>query len=428
MGLTIAFSSILYLLRIKLFWIFIIVFFLLITIDLITYWGIKKLLSNNKKFQYILKLLFWLSSIVAYYIVFWAFYMHKWNNDPYELVRIYNNSGLLITFYLAKVSFVFFQFIQIMVNLFWNTRNRTHIFQKKIQTKVILKIGIVFSILTFLLLSYGMTLGRFSFHLTKKEIYFSNLPKSFNGFKIVQISDLHLGSFPNHEKQIEKLVDLINAQSPDLIIFTGDMVNSISNEISPFIEDLKKLKAKYGKYAVLGNHDYGDYYFWNNAVDQDIDHIQLISYIKEIGFDLLLNENRTLKYETDSITIAGVENWGHKPYRRLGDLSIALRGAKKKSFVMLLSHDPVFWEENVINNKLVDITFSGHTHGIKMGLKLGDVEINPFHFPFKLTSGIYEENEEYLYVSKGIGGSLYPGRAIIRPEVSLIVLKSKLCK
>ena len=232
MGVMISLLSILYLFKFKLFWIFIIIISLFALIDLINFWGIRKLLSNNNKnFQFVVNLLFWLTSFVAYCLVFWAFYIHKWQKDAYELVRIYNNSGMLISFYLAKSSLVFFIFIQFIINILYHSSKKLEKIDKKIQKRVILKIGIFFSFLIFILLSFGMAYGRFSYHVTKNEFCFYELPKSFDGFKIVQISDLHLGSFPKHEKQIEKIVFIINEQKPDMIIFTGDMVNSVSNEM-----------------------------------------------------------------------------------------------------------------------------------------------------------------------------------------------------
>jgi predicted MPP superfamily phosphohydrolase len=230
---------------------------------------------------------------------------------------------------------------------------------------------------------------------------------------------------PNHENQIRKLVKIINSEKPDIIIFTGDMVNSISSEVKPFIPELKHLKSKYGNYAILGNHDYGDYYFWKNQEAQNIDHKRLLDNIKASGFILLLNENKIIISRKDTIFIAGIENWGKKPYRELGDLTLALKGIGSNKFVMLLSHDPVFWDEFVKNKNLVNITFSGHTHGVRFGFKIGKYEFNPFNLPFKYTSGLYSSDNEYLYVNKGLGGSIYPGRAIIRPEISVFVLKSE---
>ena len=277
--------SILYLLRLKVFWIFAIILFALIVIDIISFLGLYNLLNDkNNKIKISIELFYIVSAIFFYSLIYWAFYFHKWQKNPYELVRIYNNSGVIISFYLSKLLFTLFILLQFIISILSKAIVRLsqldNFFLKK---KLFLKVGFIFSVLIFLLLSYGMTYGRFAYHVTNRELFFKELPKSFDGLKIVQISDFHLGSFPNHENQIQKVVDIINSQKPDLILFTGDMVNSISDEMLPFITELKHLKSKFGNYAVLGNHDYGDYYFWKNHLNQQKDHEKLIQYHKGIG-------------------------------------------------------------------------------------------------------------------------------------------------
>jgi hypothetical protein len=200
------------------------------------------------------------------------------------------------------------------------------------------------------------------------------------------------------------------------------MVNNFAEEMPEFINKLRKIHANIGKFAVLGNHDYGDYFLWKTERDKDENHVQLIRYIELAGFKLLQNENKAIVKNNDTIYVAGTENWGKLPYRQLGNLNQSTKGIIQNKFVLLLSHDPVFWDIFVSGQSNIEMTFSGHTHGMQMGIKFGNFDWTPFQFGNKRWSGLYKNNEQYLYVNKGVGSAMYTGRLGMWPEISFFEL------
>jgi predicted MPP superfamily phosphohydrolase len=294
-----------------------------------------------------------------------------------------------------------------------------------VSSKSISLFGLIVAILACLMLTYGVFFGRFQYQVKYCNLEFENLPVSFNKLKIVQISDLHISTYHSHEKQFERIIELVNAQNPDIIFFTGDLINNFAEEVNPYVPKLQKLRAKYGKYAILGNHDYGDYYIWHNEKEKQENHQLLKAYIKSAGFKLLLNENIALiKYE-DTIIIAGTENYGPKPYRQVGDLEKTLKGTTSNNFILLLSHDPFMWEHFVISYPNIKVTFSGHTHGMQIGISCGAMNWTPFHYGYKRWIGLYKENNQFLYVNKGLGAGLYTGRIGMWPEITVFELRRK---
>jgi len=297
-------------------------------------------------------------------------------------------------------------------------------FPLKIINNFFQKTGLIISIIAFLVLLCGFLFGRYRYEITINNLKFSNLPVSFNNLKIVQISDLHIGTYINNPKQIDKVVSMINRQNPDLVFFTGDMVNSFAEEMPEFLSSLKKIHANIGKFAVLGNHDYGDYYLWKEEKDRAENHLLLNNYIEQAGFKLLLNENKAIIRNKDTIYVAGTENWGKLPYRQAGDLNQSVMGIGRDKFVMLLSHDPVFWDIFVTKQSNIEMTFSGHTHGMQFGIRVGKFEWTPFQLGNKRWSGLYKKNKQYLYVNKGLGSAMYTGRLGMWPEISVFELHS----
>lgn len=268
---------------------------------------------------------------------------------------------------------------------------------------------------------YGGIVGRKKIVVEKEVIYTSRLPESFDKLKIVQISDLHLGSIRHNPEYIQAIVDSVNNQHPDLIFFTGDLVNSKASEAEPFRSLLHSLKAKEGVYSVLGNHDYAYYHRWNSEEERLNNVAQLIALEKKAGWDLLNNEHRILSRNGDSIVIAGVENWGEKRFGQQGDLGKALTNISDSSFILLLSHNPVHWRKEVLPETNVDVTFSGHTHAMQM--QIGN--FSPSEWLYKEWSGLYQENNQYLYVNRGTGFVIFPARIGAYPEISFIELRHK---
>jgi predicted MPP superfamily phosphohydrolase len=282
--------------------------------------------------------------------------------------------------------------------------------------------GALAGILLFIGFGMGMIRGRTNVKVFREEIPLTGLPDSFKGLKIVQISDLHLAGFYNHRSYIRHVVDRVNGLEPDLILFTGDMVHNFSEEVDPFIDILGGLKAPLGKFAVLGNHDYGHYFNWDSAAEEEANLEKVKEQIRAAGFDLLLNENRTLSLNGHSLEIIGVENWGKQPFPQKGDLQKAMEGTDTRNVKILLSHDPSHWDLQVRDREKIPLTLSGHTHGMQFGIEIGNFKWSPSRWTYKHWAGLYSENGQYLYVNRGLGFTGFPGRVGIRPEITLITL------
>ena len=246
---------------------------------------------------------------------------------------------------------------------------------------------------------------------------------AFDGFKVVQISDMHIGSFHGHENQVKKAIELVNEQKPDLILFTGDLVNNFTEELNGWIPILSNLKAKYGMYSILGNHDYGDYYEWENEAEKAKNLNDLKQAHKNIGFRLLLNENEKISINNSEIAIVGVENWGLPPFPQYGNLNAAMNGSAEMPFKILMSHDPSHWDAEVIEKTDIDLTLSGHTHGMQFGIEIGNIKWSPVKYKYPRWAGLYKDKDQYLYVNRGFGYIGFPGRVGMPPEITLIELE-----
>ncbi|MDA3880174.1 MAG: metallophosphoesterase [Prolixibacteraceae bacterium] len=283
-------------------------------------------------------------------------------------------------------------------------------------------VGLSFNTILLTLFMYGTLIGFTNYKAHKIQLNHENVPAAFNGFKIVQISDMHLGTFGSI-KQVEKGLKLVEEQQADLIVITGDMVNNISTEATPYVDALKKLTAPHGKFAILGNHDYAHYAGDFTKLEMQTDTDNLREIIKQMGFQILENEHEIIRLINDSIIIAGVENWGIAPFPQYGDLDKALNGVHKNSFVVLLSHDPSHWEEQIINFPVnIELTLSGHTHGMQFGIETNNFKWSPVQYRYEKWTGMYQNGNKYLYVNRGFGGIGFPGRVGIRPEITVIEL------
>jgi predicted MPP superfamily phosphohydrolase len=289
--------------------------------------------------------------------------------------------------------------------------------------KFISQLALGVAVIPFASFIYGIIQGKYNYKVIKYQLTFDDLPEAFDGYTITQISDIHSGSFTN-KKKIQYGVDLINEQKSDLMLFTGDIVNNKADEMDNWLDVFDKLEAKEGKYAILGNHDYGDYMDWKHPQDK-IDNFQQVKEIhKKIGFDLLLDEHRYLEKGGQKIALIGVENWG-KGFNQAGDLQRASAKVKKEDFKILMSHDPSHWEEKVKNDDFnYHLTLSGHTHGLQMGIEIpGWLKFSPSQFVYKQWAGLYEEYGRYVNVNRGFGYHAFPGRVGIWPEITVIELK-----
>ena len=289
--------------------------------------------------------------------------------------------------------------------------------------KFIRNSGLTIAAIPFASMLYGITKGKYNFKINKVSLEFKNLPKSFHGFKIVQISDIHSGSFDSKQAIIEG-IDLVNRQDADIILFTGDLVNNDSREIQPFINDFKKLNAKNGIFSVLGNHDYGDYKKWNSTLEKKENMDLLYEYQDKMNFQLLNNQNKIISKNGEKIAIIGVENWGNPPFPQRGDLDEAIKGLKNEQFKILMSHDPTHWAKKVLPHKTnFDLTLSGHTHGMQFGIEIPGFKWSPIEYIYPQWADLYKKAGQYLYVNRGFGFLGFPGRAGIMPEITVIELK-----
>ena len=290
--------------------------------------------------------------------------------------------------------------------------------------KFVSQVAIGLAAVPFLSLIYGMTIGKYNYKVIRQTLFFPDLPDAFDGFKITQISDIHSGSFDD-ENKIRYAIDLINEQESDLLLFTGDIVNAKADEMHPWIDIFKGInKHEYGKYSVLGNHDYGAYLDWKSEKAKAENFVAIKDLHRQIDFKLMLNENVKIKKGKDEIALIGVENWG-KHFGEFGDIDKASENVTATDFKILMSHDPSHWEYIVKQHpKNIQLTLSGHTHGMQFGIEIpGYFKWSLAKYIYKQWAGLYEEFGRYVYVNRGFGFHAYPGRVGIMPEITVFELK-----
>lgn len=334
--------------------------------------------------------------------------------------------GFLLTFLIPKAVILLVMFgedifrgASALISRFGASETQPMVGRREFVSKLALGIAAI----PFISFLYGVVQGRYNYKVLKYKLTFDDLPEAFDGFTITQISDIHSGSFTNKEK-IEYGVNMINEQQSDLMLFTGDIVNNKAEEMNDWIDVFKILKAPFGKYSVLGNHDYGDYVKWNSTEDK-INNFQAVKDIHpKIGFDLLLNENRYIEKDGQRIALVGVENWG-KGFNQAGDLEKASKGISNEDFKILMTHDPSHWEYEVKHDKKhYHLSLSGHTHGLQMGIEIpGFFKWSPSQYAYKQWAGLYNEFGRFINVNRGFGYHAFPGRVGIWPEITVIELK-----
>jgi len=271
-------------------------------------------------------------------------------------------------------------------------------------------------------LMYGFN-NKYRYHVNRIKLDYDNLPKAFKGLKIVQISDIHCGSFMD-KQAVQKGIDKIMKEKPDLILFTGDLVNDRSTEMKDYMDVFNQLKAPLGVYSILGNHDYGDYVRWDNREAKSANLERLKQIHGELGWRLLMNEHVVLEREGEQIAILGIENWSSKGrFPKYGKMTEAYPGTEKIPFKILMSHDPSHWEGEILSiYKDIDLMLAGHTHGMQFGLELPGFKWSPVQYVYKQWAGLYESDAQKLYVNRGFGFIGYPGRVGILPEITVLEL------
>ncbi|MCJ0741223.1 metallophosphoesterase [Pedobacter montanisoli] len=292
------------------------------------------------------------------------------------------------------------------------------------RSKFLVNAGLVVGAVPLTSLSWGIISGAYDYKIKHVKLVLPNLPKAFDGIKLGQISDIHSGSFYN-KTAVKGGVELLLAQKPDFIFFTGDLVNNVTSEMKDYQDIFTKVKAPLGVYSVLGNHDYGEYYFGKESSAAKTKNLNdLIATHKIMGWDLLMNQNRRLKVDGEEIGILGIENWGMGRFPKYGRMDLATQNTDDLPVKLLLSHDPSHWRGQVLPKyPQIDAMFSGHTHGMQFGVRLKHLQWSPIQYIYKEWAGLYRSQQQQLYVNVGYGFLGYPGRVGILPEITIFELK-----
>jgi len=337
--------------------------------------------------------------------------------------------SIFLTFFFTKIFFILVLFLGDLGRFFYGI---VHYFVKPKGTtrepffparrRFISEIAILVAAVPFTGFFYAMFRGKYNFQLKKEYLYFTDLPDAFDGFTITQVSDIHSGSFDNTEA-VQRGIDLAKAQNSDLFVFTGDLVNNAAWEIEPYLERFSQLKAPYGQFSILGNHDYGDYIHWDSEQGKAANLEKLKQHHKTLGYRLLLDENVEIEKNGQKISLIGVQNWG-RGFIQIGNLDKAMQDVDKNAFKILLSHDPTHWEEKVrYNPTTIHLTLSGHTHGAQFGVETDSFRWSPVQYRYYDWAGLANEKNRYLYVNRGFGFLAFSGRLGIWPEITVITLK-----
>ncbi|MGY4537710.1 putative MPP superfamily phosphohydrolase [Mucilaginibacter sp. UYNi724] len=290
--------------------------------------------------------------------------------------------------------------------------------------KFISEIAILLAAIPFTAFFYAMLRGKYDYKVHRQTLYYDELPEAFDGFTITQLSDIHSGSFDN-VKAMQHGIDLAKAQKSDLFVFTGDLVNNAAWEIEQYIDNFGAIKAPFGQFSILGNHDYGDYIAWESEQAKHDNLAKLKQHHAELGYRLLLDENVVIEKGGQKIALVGVENWG-EGFVQKGDLDRALKGADLNAFKILLSHDPTHWEKKVRYHPVdVHLTLSGHTHGAQFGIEAAGLKWSPVKYRYLDWAGLVNNKNRYLYVNRGFGFLAFSGRLGIWPEITVITLKKR---
>lgn len=369
-----------------------------------------------------LRIGYWVITLLVYGFFIYELLTFKKSDRDHHRIQIV--TSVFLIFILPKFFILFFllfeDFIRILRYGLSTFSPEPHHFPERRKFLSIIGLGSA-AILASLFID-GIVFGKYRHRVRKIKIKIAGLPQSFKGYKIIQISDVHSGSF-FHPEKLEKAVALMNEQNADLVLFTGDMVNNLASEFKHFVPLFSKIKSKDGKFSILGNHDYGDYAEWNSKEEkaQNIPH--LIELQKQAGFEMLRNEHRIIEKNGEKLYILGVENWGVKPFPQFGDLDKAALGVPADAAKILMSHDPSHFDAIVKKHSSnVQLTLSGHTHGMQFGLDLKNVRWSPVKFKYPKWADLYESEGKYLYVNRGFGVIAYPGRVGIDPEITLFEL------
>jgi predicted MPP superfamily phosphohydrolase len=374
----------------------------------------------------ILRYGFWFPTLVCLSALAW------WTlDDPYKYGPSFRNILITVLFatYFSKIFGILFVFVDDLqrgvrwVASFFTSSEEKLPGEAITRSEFLTKAALVATAVPFGAMAYGVISGAHDYRLRNVTVKLPNLPKAFDGVRIGQLSDIHSGSFWN-KVAVKGGVEMMMNEKPDLLFFTGDLVNNEASEVREFIDIFNKLRAPLGVYSVTGNHDYGDYYPWASKELKRENFNKLVAAHREMGYDILMNENRIIELSGEKIAVLGIENWGAGNWTKYGRIDRAYEGTSEASVKLLLSHDPSHWDAQVRNNyKDIDMAFAGHTHGFQFGIEIPGFKWSPSQYVYKQWAGLYQEGDQFLYVNRGFGYLGYPGRIGMPPELTIVELK-----
>jgi predicted MPP superfamily phosphohydrolase len=366
---------------------------------------------------------------IGLYVVFFSyrlFGMHGQHKVFFEAIVT-----MLLMMIVAKLIVFIFMFVGDIVRMIRAAISQVSLSPEVVakeagmtRSSFLAKVAISTAAIPFFSILYGVVVNAYNYQYRKLTIKFPNLPEEFDGFRLVQISDIHSGSFTRTEPLIHA-VEAINKMDADIILFTGDLVNNEADEMIPYKEIFSRLRSKHGVLSTTGNHDYGDYSHWPTPEAKKENFKRFMNTHKEMGWDLLMNENRILERNGQKIAIIGIENWGQAlHFPKYGRLDVAYKGTENIPFKILMSHDPSHWDAQVRPEyPAIDLALAGHTHGFQFGIENKYIKWSPSEWVYKQWAGLYQEGKQYIYVNRGFGFLGYPGRVGILPEVTEITLR-----
>jgi predicted MPP superfamily phosphohydrolase len=419
---------------------------LVVVIDLYAYRGVHLLTSKlrSQSLRLGLRGLFWIvsggfASYMVYSLIYFLSDDHEANNRVFQYLF-----GLFVLFYVPKLIFVLFLLVEDFARLVHAVSRRlsrltghrpksnsdlvTHPHEPEPvlinRKEFISRTGAIVASVPFFGILHGIVEGRYNYRVHRHTLTLPHLPPAFDGLRIAQISDIHAGSFDS-VSGVEHGIDLLRAQEADLVFFTGDLVNNMAEEMDDWRKYFSRIEAPMGVFSTVGNHDYGTYALWDNDRQREENFAALQEVHRLMNWQLLMNQNKVFEREGQHLAVLGVENWGVPPFPQFGDLDRSLAGVPANAATILLSHDPSHWDAQVLKHRRsIDLTLSGHTHGMQFGVEVLGVKWSPVSMKYPRWAGVYQEGDRYLNVNRGFGFIGFPGRVGIFPEITLITLKS----